>query len=242
MVAHQSQLFPVPDVIDDKLAVLTEPLSICVHAILGSRPDPEAAVLVIGSGPIAFGAVWALRALGHRGTIVAQTKRSNEAALASALGATTTVSPGADARESLLATGANAFKPIVGPEVYAGGGFQVIFDCVGSAESLDQALRFVAPRGKLILLGCAGEIGSLDLTFLWAREVQMAGFLCYGTESWGGQYLHTFEVTHRLLIECHTPIAKLVSHCFSLDQYENALSATAHRGASGALKVLLTPS
>jgi L-iditol 2-dehydrogenase len=241
MVAHHSQLFPILDSIDDKLAVLTEPLSISVHAVLQSRPDPAATALVIGSGPIAFGTMWALRALGHQGLIVAQTKRPNEAALARELGASDTTAPGASARSGLLGTGATAYQPIVGPEVFAGGGYPLVFDCVGSKESLDQALRFVAPRGKIILLGCASEIGNLDLTFLWAHEVQIAGFVGYGTESWRGERLHTFEVTHRLLGETRAPIAKLVSHSFPLVRYQDALGAAAHRGVSGALKVLLTP-
>ena len=241
MVAHQSQLFPVRESITDELAVLTEPLSISVHAVLQSHPDTTATALIIGSGPIALGTVWALRALGHRGLIIAQTKRPSEAELARELGASDTTAPGAAARKILLGTGATAYQPIVGPEVFAGGGFPLVFDCVGRKESLDQALRFVAPRGKIILLGCAGEIGNLDLTFLWAREVQITGFVGCGTESWRGKRLHTFEVTHKLLSETRAPIAKLVSHSFPLARYRDALGAAAHRGASGALKVLLTP-
>lgn len=241
MVAHSSQLFAITESIDDKTAVLTEPLSISVHAILRSHPDPDAAAMVIGSGPIAFGTIWALRALGHRGPIVAQTKRSNEAALALDLGASVTVAPGPGARGALLATGATAYKPIIGSEVFAGGGFPLVFDCVGSRASLDQALRFVAPRGKVVLLGCAGEIGNIDLTFLWAREVQVAGFAGYGTEDWRGERLHTFNVTHQLLSENGAPIARLVSHSFPLVRYQEALRAASHRRTSGAFKVVLTP-
>lgn len=241
MLAHSSQLFAIDDSIEDKSAVLIEPLSISVHAILRSLPDPDAVAMVIGSGPIAFGTIWALRALGHRGPIVAQTKRSNEAALALDLGASDTVAPGAGAREALLATGAIAYKPIIGREVFAGGGFPLVFDCVGSRSSLDQALRYVAPRGKIILLGCAGEIGNLDLTFLWAREVQVAGFVGYGAEDWRGERLHTFEITQQLLSATGGSIAKLVSHSFPLVRYQDGLSAAAHRRTSGACKVVLTP-
>jgi threonine dehydrogenase-like Zn-dependent dehydrogenase len=241
MVVHESQLFPIREAIADEVAVLTEPLSIGVHAVLKMPPDPESSVLVIGSGPIALGTVWALRALGHQGRIVAQTKRASEAALALALGASSTASPGAEARQALLETGAAAYKPPLGPEVFGGGGFPQIFDCVGSRESLDQALRFIAPRGKIVLLGCAGQLGSIDLTFLWAREVQVVGFLCYGAESFRGEPLHTFEVTHRLLGETRAPIGRLVTHSFPLARYQDALRAAAHRADSGAMKVLLAP-
>jgi L-iditol 2-dehydrogenase len=240
MVVHESQLFPIRTAIEDSAAVLTEPLSISVHAVLQLRPDPAASALVIGSGPIALGTIWALRALGHTGPIVAQTKRASEAKLALELGASSTASPGPRARDALFVTGARAYKPVVGPEVFGGGGFGLIFDCVGSRESLDQSLRFVAPRGTIALLGCAGQIGSLDLTFLWSREVRVAGFLCYGTESFRGEKLHTFEVTHRLLAETRAPITSLVTHRYPLAGYREALRAAARRGESGAMKVLFT--
>jgi L-iditol 2-dehydrogenase len=241
MVVHESQLYPIRTAIDDTAAVLTEPLSISVHALLQLRPDPAVAALVIGSGPIALGTIWALRALGHTGPIVAQTKRASEAKLALEFGASSTATPGPRANDALFDTGARAYQPIVGPQVFGGGGFGLIFDCVGSRASLDQALRFAAPRGTIALLGCAGQIGSLDLTFLWAREVRIAGFLCYGSESFRDEELHTFEVTHRLLAETHAPIASLVTHRYPLPRYQEALHAAAHRAESGAMKVLLTP-
>jgi L-iditol 2-dehydrogenase len=241
MVAHQSQIFVVPDAINDDVAVLTEPLSIAVHAVLQAKPDPTATALVIGSGPIALAAIWALRALGHTGQIVAQTKRANEAALAREFGASSTVAPGIDATSALLATGAVSYQPITGAAVFAGGGFLVIIDCVGSKQSLDQALRFVAPRGKIVLLGSASEVDGLDLSFLWAREVQMLGYVGYGIESWRGERLHTFEVTHRLLAETQVPVAKLLTHRFSLARYRDAFRAAANRRTSGAMKVVMTP-
>jgi L-iditol 2-dehydrogenase len=241
MVAHDSQLFPIPDAMEDKIAVLTEPLSIGVHAVLRSRLNRDAAVLVIGSGPIALGTIWALRALGHRGTIVAQTKRPHEALIAQEFGASVTVSPGINARQALLDTGATAYQPIVGAEVFAGGGFPVVFDCVGIKESLDQSLRFVAPRGRIILLGCAARISQLDLTFLWAREIEISGFAGYGMEDWEGAHVHTFDVTHQLLSETNVPIEKLVTHTFPLDSYHEAFEAATNHRLSRALKVVLTP-
>ncbi len=241
ILAHNAQLHPVPDGLPSRVGVLTEPLAIGVHAVLGAPPAPEEEVLVIGSGPIALGTIWALRALGFPGTIVSQTKRSHEAKLARKLGATEVVSPGLEARQALVETGAMAYQPIVGPEVYSGGGFPLIFDCVGNRGSLDQALRFAAPRGRLVVLGCAGEIPKLDLTFLWARELTVRGFVGYGEEEWRGERLHTFRIVHRLLEEAPAPVHELVTHIFPLDEYRSGLSAAANHRRSGAVKVVLEP-
>jgi threonine dehydrogenase-like Zn-dependent dehydrogenase len=185
--------------------------------------------------------IWALRALGFGGELVVQAKRKNETELALALGASQVVRPGDEARQVLVDRGAMAYQPLAGPEVYSGGGFPVIYDCVGSGFSLDQAMRYATPRGRIIVLGCSAKIRNLDLTFLWGRELDIRGFLCYGTENWDGNELHTFEITRELLLRKPVPVDRFVTHVFPLNEYREALKAAANRGRSGAMKVVLKP-
>ncbi len=241
MVAHQDQLFRVPEEVGEKGGVLVEPLSIGLHAALNTPAHRDEPILVIGSGPIAMGAAWALRASGFTGEVVVQAKRSGEAKVARSLGASQVIRPGDDARDAMVATGARAYQPIIGPEVYAGGGFPLIYDCVGSPGSLDQALRYMAPRGRIVLLGCAGQLRKVDLTFLWAKEVEVKGFLGYGTERWEGEERHTFQVTMEALRERTYPVEDLVTHVYPLGQFRDALRAAANRRRSGAMKVVLKP-
>jgi threonine dehydrogenase-like Zn-dependent dehydrogenase len=241
MIAHESQLFVVDDSMSDRKAVLTEPLSIGMHAVLNARPLGGGPALVIGSGPIALATIWSLRAVGYRGELLAQVKRPLEAEVARSLGASHVVSPGTEARQALIDTGARAYEPIIGAEVYAGGGFPLVFDCVGSAESLDQCLRYAAPGSRIVVLGCAAKIPDLDLSFLWSRELEMKGFLGYGLEDWRGERRHTFEITLELLGETGAPVERMITHAFSLDDYRKGLSAAANRHQSGSIKVLLEP-
>lgn len=240
-IAHERHLFPVDDALSDRTAALIEPLSIGMHAVLNVRPFGDGPVLVIGSGPIALGTIWSLRAAGYEGELLAQVKRSHEAALARSFGASAIVSPGVEARGALLETGAKGYKPIIGSEVYAGGGFPLIFDCVGNAGSLTQALRYAAPRARIVVLGCAPEIPKLDLSFLWARELDVKGFVGYGIEDWRGARKHTFQITHDLLAETRAPVQEMITHTFALADYRKALSAAANHRQSGAVKVLLEP-
>ncbi|NNF28484.1 MAG: zinc-binding dehydrogenase, partial [Gemmatimonadetes bacterium] len=242
LIAHERQLFPVPEALDDRIAVLVEPMSIGVHAVLRSRalssPGP---ILVIGSGAIAFSAIWALRTLGYEGHLVAQAKRPHEVALAKALGADETVTPGDEARSALVATGARAYMPMVGGEVYAGGGYDMVFDCVGSPSSLTQSLRSTAARGSIVLLGCAGQMPKLDLTFLWARELDLQGYVVYGREDWKGGAPHTFEITMDRMVADGDRLSGLVTHVFPLDQYKDGLRAAYNHRESKAVKVVLEP-
>jgi len=241
MIAHESQLFAVDEAMSDHTAVLIEPLSVGMHAALRSRPFPAGPVLVIGSGPIALGVVWALRAAGYEGELWAQMKRPHEQALARSFGATRTVAPGDEARDALIDTGAQAYMPIVGDEVYADGGFPLIFDCVGSGQTIKQALRFAAVRGRIVLLGCAAEISKLDLTFVWANELEIKGYQCYGDEEWRGKIEHTFQITHDMILETGAPVAEMVTHVFPLAEVRNALSTAANHRRTGSIKVVLDP-
>jgi threonine dehydrogenase-like Zn-dependent dehydrogenase len=151
------------------------------------------------------------------------------------------VTPGEGAREALVQTGSRAYMPIVGPEVYAGGGFGSVYDCVGTQASLSQALRFTAPRGRVVVLGHSGSILRLDPTFLWARELDVRGHLGYGREHFRGEDRHTFQITHDLLMETGAPVSDMVTHVFPLAQYRDALSAALNRKRTGSVKVLLDP-
>ena len=241
VLAHESQVYPVDDALSDNTAAVIEPLSIAMHAVLQTPPKEHEPVLVIGSGAIALGVIWSLRATGFQGTLVAQAKRAHEQELAVKMGATEVVKPGPEARQALVDTGASAYMPIVGPEVFAGGGFPLIYDCVGNDSSLSQSLRFACPRGRVVVIGCVGELKKLDLTFLWAHELRVRGSVGYGQETWRGERMNTFQVVHDLLVETGAPVHEMVTHAYPLHQYRDALKAAAHHRRSGAIKVILQP-
>ena len=241
VLAHQSQVFTVDDALSDNAAVLLEPLSIALHAVLRTPPGDQEPVLVIGSGTIALATIWALRAIDFQGPILAQAKRAHEQELARTLGATDVVAPGPEARQALIETGASAYMPVVGPEVYSGGGFPLIYDCVGNRSSIAQSLGFASPRARIVVIGCVAEFKKLDLTFIWARELRIRGAVGYGQETWRGERRHTFEIAQELLLETGAPVQDLVTHVYPLNQYRDALRAAANHRKSGAVKVVLQP-
>jgi L-iditol 2-dehydrogenase len=241
VLAHESQVFPVDDMLPDNAAVLLEPLSIALHAVLRSPPRSQEPTFVIGSGTIALATIWALRATGFQGPILAQAKREHEQKLARTLGASDVVAPGPEARQALIDSGASAYMPVVGPEVYSGGGFPLIYDCVGNRSSIAQTLAFASPRGRIVVIGCVAEFKKLDLTFVWARELRIRGAVGYGQETWRGERRHTFEIAHDLLLESGVPVQDMVTHVYPLDQYRDALRVAANHHKSGAVKVVLQP-
>ncbi|GMR11842.1 MAG: zinc-binding dehydrogenase [Gemmatimonadota bacterium] len=241
VIAHESQVFGVPDELSDNAAVLTEPLAVALHSVLGNSPSKDDSVFVIGSGAIALGTIWALRATGFRGPVTAQVRRRPAMDLALALGATRVVGPGPEARQTLIDTGASAYLPPIGPEVFLGGGFALVFDCVGNPASLDQAFRYTASRGRVVLEGCASHARDLDLTFLWARELAVHGSLGYGREQWQGSARHTFSLVHDFLADTQALVEKIVTHVFPLREYRDAIRAAGRHARSSAIRVVLRP-
>ena len=245
VVAHASQLFKLPDELPDELGVLVEPLSIGVHAVLRRPPAAGARVLVIGSGMMGFAAVVALRWLAPEAHVTQLVQLPYQAAAARALGADEVIclAEGGDltARVATL-TGAALLRPLhgLGRPVLVGG-YDQVFDCVGSADSLQDAFYFTKPRGAIVLVGAPGELPGLDWTFVWARELEIVGTLGYGVESWGGERLRTFDLTLRLMRERPLPLAALVTHRFALADMASALRANVDRGRSRALKTVFDP-
>ncbi|NOX58138.1 MAG: alcohol dehydrogenase catalytic domain-containing protein, partial [Planctomycetes bacterium] len=63
-VAHRSQLYRVPESINDEQAVLVDPIACSLHAVLRCRPKQDEVALVIGAGIIGQGVVMAILGLG----------------------------------------------------------------------------------------------------------------------------------------------------------------------------------
>ena len=241
MLAHASQLHRVPDSLSDETAVLVEPLACSLHAVLAAPPAPHQKVLVLGGGTIGLGVLIGLRMLHPDVDVTAVVRHPLQASLAERFGASRVVfDHGGDGaqRAAIEVTGAVARRPIVGDEVLTGG-FDLVFDGVGSRASVDASLRVVAPRGRFVLLGTAGELQHLDLTLAWARELRLIGSYVYGREASLPGTPHTFDYLLDRLSEAGAPpVAQLVTHRFGLDQWRRAIGVATGRGRHESVKVV----
>lgn len=243
LVAPAAQLFPVPEQVPDHAAVLTEPLAIATHGVLQVMPREDARVLVIGGGMIAFGAIWALRALGSRAHITQLALMQYQLDAGKRLGADEGIIGGLDEKfvEAVTRiTGARAYKPLIGQKVFAGG-FDLVIDCIGSSDSVRDALRAARGTGKVLLLGGAGQLSGVDWTFVWTRELTIKGAVGYGREEWRGQQLHTFALVLDRMASGNAPsLEGLVTHEFSLSQYREAIIANVMRGKYQSIKTVFS--
>jgi threonine dehydrogenase-like Zn-dependent dehydrogenase len=219
LVAHRSQLRPVPDDMSDEEAVLVEPTACAVHA---ARRIVSGEVAIIGAGTLGLLTLAAFRHLGGgAGPVVITAKHPEQRRLAGELGADHVVEPGALARRIRSLTRSLE----IGAQLT--GGADHVVDCVGSNDSLSQALSVVAPGGDVHLVGMPGTT-TLDLTGLWHREVSIRGCYAYTPD----------DVTLAFDVVRAQALGRLVSASYPLARYEDAIEHAANAGARGAVKVV----
>jgi threonine dehydrogenase-like Zn-dependent dehydrogenase len=233
LVAHHSQVHRVPDSFSDEDAVMVEPTACAVHAVLAADIEAGAVVAVIGAGTLGLATVAALHHLvqpASPGTVMVGAKHSHQRQLAESLGADAAVAP-----EQL----ARAVRRRSGSLVLAGrltDGADVVFDCVGSSDSLAASLAMVRPRGRVVVVGMPGRV-SIDLAPLWHRELTLVGSYTYGVEPPLESSLpgRTFERAIGLVADAG--LGSLVSATYPIERYEEAIVHAGSAGRRGAVKV-----
>lgn len=238
LVAHESQLYAVPDELSDADAVTVEPVACALHAVLGAGLREDDVVAVLGAGTLGLATVVALSHLSSGGlvpaarAVLAGARYAHQRTLATELGATAALPedqlPRAVRRHSRSMTmgGASGARLT--------GGADVVFDCVGSADSIGASLEMVRPRGTIVLVGMPGRV-SVDLASLWHREVRLAGAYAYGTESVGKGSRPTFELALEAVAAMRT--GRLVSATYPIERFEEAVAHAGAAGRRGAVKI-----
>jgi threonine dehydrogenase-like Zn-dependent dehydrogenase len=219
MVAHRSQLVPVPDHLSDEDAVLVEPLACAVHA--AHRAGDEAAA-VIGSGTLGLLTIAALcNTPGSRGPVIATAKHPDQRRWARELGADMVCAPGELER---VVRSATASLRLANGQLTSGVG--TVIDCVGSPESIAQAVRVCAPGGDVHLVGMPG-MTKVDLTPVWQREIRLGGVYAYTA----GDFATAMALAGELRL------GRLVSATYPLARYHDAIAHAADAGMRGAVKI-----
>jgi len=241
-IAHSSQLFQVPAEVDDENGVMVEPLAVALHAVMGNWPSNGDVVLVIGAGVIGLAVVAALRALGSRTRVLVLAKYPFQEEAARRYGADETIRLGGGLShygKLAEALGATLHRPLLGKPM-AMGGADLVYDCVGSGRSLDEALRFTRGGGRMVLMGTAATLREVDPTPLWFKEVRVSGSWIYDHELYQGRQMRTFQVALELMAEGKVNLAPLVTHKFKLEEYRQALAAVVGRSRTGVIKAVFT--
>ncbi|WP_256749336.1 zinc-dependent alcohol dehydrogenase family protein [Mesorhizobium sp. Mes31] len=217
----QKQAFVLPAGLKPTHGAFCEPLGCCLHGVDLAEIGPGSSVVVLGGGVIGLLTVQLARLAGAK-TIILSTRQASRRALARDLGATATVDP----------TAGDVVDAIAGPAGLAPGGVDVVFECAGVRETVEQSMRLARAGGTIVIVGVTpqgmkAEFEPFDLLF---RELRVLG-----------SFLNPY--THRraaeLIASGAIEVDRLISRQVPL---EDAPAVIANPPAPGEVKVLVVPS
>src|SRR5690606_1630377 len=227
LVAHRSQLHPVPDSLDDQVAVLVEPLACAIRAVRRVAVPEGASVLVVGAGTGGLLTLLALREFTKAGPVYVVARYAHQRERAVELGATDVLTPQRVARALRRATGGFLATPERGAEFLLGG-VDVVFECTGGS-GLDTALRVTRAGGTVVLSGMPNR--GVDLTPAWFRELELVGAYASGR----GDFPAALTLAHA------APLASYVDAVYPLSRWREAIGHAHAAGRLGTVKVAFDP-
>ena len=238
LVAHRSQVFRIPDSIPDEHAVLLDPLGVALHSVLLAQVVPSDKVLVIGAGIIGLCVIQMIRALGIDCKVHVVARHDFQKELAVQCGADQVIADPENPRSSArLAEDLQARQYASRfTQPFFIGGFDRIFDCVGTAETLQRSICWSNHRGRVILVG-ASPSKRFEWSLLYWKEVQLVGSVSYGMETVQGKRRHGIEILLEMLEEKRLRLDLLPVQTFRLADYRMALRSLVGKSQGRTVKV-----
>ena len=209
--------FLIPDSMSFEDAALTDFVGVAVHAVRLAADVRERDVAVVGAGPVGLCIAQVARAWGARKVFLAER---------SALAVRMARGMGFDKAESL------GDRPIDDwlLEVTRGLGVRCVWDTVGSADTLVQGIRSLAPRGSLVNLAVHDVGVNVAMTSLAAERV-----LTSSANSTPADVRDAIDLVCRGAVD----VQSMITHRFPLEQAPQAFAELVEKDLHDMYKALI---
>lgn len=204
---------------DEQMVMLADILPTSYEVgVLSAHVRPGDVVAIVGAGPIGLAAIMTAR-LYSPGRIVAIDVAQARLEAARKIGAHVVVdSTTQDARAVI-------------DELTDGLGADVVMEAVGVPATFEQAVDLVRPGGHVANIGVHGAPATLHLERIWIKNL---------TITTGLVDTHCTPTLINLVANDQIDATSVITHRFSLDEFDLAYDVFSRPGETGALKVLLT--
>jgi threonine dehydrogenase-like Zn-dependent dehydrogenase len=203
MLLSAPLVLPVPNGLDPRLAALTEPLAVGIHAVAAGGVTQRDAAAVAGCGPVGLAVIAGLRLAGVE-VIVACDPSPARRALALTMGATEVVDP---FTEPLL----DAWRRVDGNRRL------VCFEAVGSPGIVDSLMRDVPLATQIVVVGVCMEPDTTRPFFASAKELSLKFVFAYSPNE--------FARSLRAISEGEVDVAPMITGVVDLDGVPTAFEA-----------------
>jgi len=167
--AEADRLLRVPDGLPLRVAALTEPVAIAIHAVTLSGVTPADRVLVTGAGPVGMLILAVLHAQGVHDVVVSEPSAARRVR-ALEVGAAAVVVP-----DDLAP--APMGRPVPEP-------FSVVFECSGHASACERALDQLDFAGTFVFVGTGHDQPRVNHNRVIILELTLIGAYNYDAAGW----------------------------------------------------------
>jgi threonine dehydrogenase-like Zn-dependent dehydrogenase len=245
IIAHASQVHKVPDNVSNENAVLVEPFSIGIHVVSRHFPRDSDTVIVLGVGVIGLMIVTVLRTLGSKARIIAIDKSEFQGKMALKQGANDFIPARKDYYKELAKLLGlrlhTPLLPLIGKKKLVMGGVDVVYECAGKQDTVDDALRLTRAGGLMVLVGTPAQI-KIDWSSVWFKELQVLGSFGSSMEEYNCvSKRHAFDIALDLMSSGKVDLSWMITHEFRFPKdYKKAIKYTINKGKYGVTKAIFT--
>jgi threonine dehydrogenase-like Zn-dependent dehydrogenase len=118
-------------------------------------------------------------------------------------------------------------------------GPDVVYDTVGSPETVETSMRLLTSGGTLVISGVEPP-KRFEWTPLYFKELHVVGSNAFGVEEVHGVRKHAFEHYFDFVAD-GLDLTPMITHRFPLRDWKQAILTIARRRRTGAVKVLFEP-
>lgn len=191
-------IVPLPAEIDFEEGALIEPLAVGVHAVNRSNLKQGNRVLIYGAGPIGLLTLQAAKAKGAGEVIIAdlsdwRLRKAKE------LGASYIINPAKENLKEYL----KAHFPAEG--------IDLIFECVGAAQTIQEAIEIARKGSQIIVVGVFGKEVPIKMGWVQDHELDLLGSCSYVREDFleAIELIQQKKVNVQSLITNRFPLTKI---------------------------------
>ncbi|TFG19588.1 MAG: hypothetical protein EU530_05845 [Promethearchaeota archaeon] len=243
-IAFEKNLYKVPDNIPNHIAVLMEPFTVALHAVLRNLPSDSDSIIVMGAGTIGLMTIAAIRALHKKSKISSIVRYPHQAEVAKQLGADEVLFSTPDKskfyRDVAEKYDALVVNPLMRkPYIYGTKGPDIIYDTVATESSVEDAFHIIRSGGKIVLIGMGFSITKkVDWAVQVYKEVEITGSFLQSIGEFEGKVIDPYEFGIKYMSEHTELFENIVTHRFPLHAYKDAYSALENKSKSHAIKVI----
>jgi L-iditol 2-dehydrogenase len=200
IVMPEASCIPVSDKLSNDQVAISEPLAIGVYAVKQSIPMQGAKIGILGFGPIGMSVLLPALAQGAKMVYVTD-KIVERLEIAKKCGASRTGNPD---KEDIVAS-VKESEPLL---------LDVVFECCGKQEAIDQAIDILKPGGKLMIVGIPEfNRWSFSVDKLRHKEITITNVR---------RQVNCVEAALEMMEKGQVDVSLMPTHRFSFDETQKA--------------------